>query len=179
MYCIFGVTWTVKSVQLYNKFFILLAFVKVSRKRNLEANRADFEEFAINIRLNPHPNVLRIAAMCPRFKYPDYRFISDERIGQTAIVSPLQENGDLRNFFDSKHRTFRSKRFTVNVFIVINIKRAHTHGLVAAHVRLFRVNQYPTKIWTNTVRLVSKYETFFSIEYELPSKNSVQQHGCM
>ena len=43
----------------------------------------------------PHPNVLRVAGYCPSFQHPLYR-----NVGTIALISPWQENGALRSFYD-------------------------------------------------------------------------------
>jgi len=72
---------------------LLCIFIQVSREKSEEANAADYHEWSINERLKPHPNVLQIVGLCPSFQHPDFT-----NIGTTALISPYQQNGDLRSF---------------------------------------------------------------------------------
>ena len=70
---------------------------QVSKKRGEEANLADYHEWSVSEKLNKHPNVLQIMGLCPSFKSP--LFLG---VGTTALITPLQENGGLRQFFDTR-----------------------------------------------------------------------------
>ena len=48
-------------------------------------------------KLKKHPNVLQIMGLCPDFKSPLFA-----GVGTTAQITPLQENGGLREFFDKR-----------------------------------------------------------------------------
>ena len=76
--------------------------VQVSKLKNAEANRSDYHEWSVSERLNPHPNVLRIAGLCPAFEHPTRK----EAKGSTALIAPWQENGGLRSFFDKRTHLF-------------------------------------------------------------------------
>ena len=72
-------------------------FVQVSKTKGEASNRADYQEWSVSDRLKYHPNVLQVTGLCPSFKHP---FYTD--MGTTAIVSPWQDGGGLREFYDKR-----------------------------------------------------------------------------
>ena len=70
--------------------------LQVSKIRSEESNLADYHEWSVSEKLNPHPNVLQITGLCPSFASP--MFLG---VGTTALIAPWQENGGLREFLQT------------------------------------------------------------------------------
>jgi len=72
---------------------VIPTFTQVSKKKSAKANAGDYHEWSVNEKLKPHPNVLQIVGLCPSFRHRGAL-----AQGTTALISPLQVNGDLKSF---------------------------------------------------------------------------------